>query len=272
MKNAIFIIGLVLLSARAEAFELLNINIFDQLQGKWTEDFRARRTAAFGDYVKSVNPDVVVFQEAIGELPGAQKGGKDSPDAETFKEAYPHRRYVHEMTGADGASYGYWIGSKVAPRKWIEGGFSFPGGVERRVQGAIFDDVEGSCLGIVSLHLSYQNSKVRQTEAKWLLNWVKAKQQECPRWLVVGDFNASEKDPEMKLLFKGGLGSLITELKPTIGAFNPIRRIYGENIASKTIDWALGWNLDAEAEVVLDSPWKGEWISDHAAVLVKVNP
>ena len=124
----------------------------------------------------------------------------------------------------------------------------------------------------MSLHLSYQNSKVRQTEAKWLLNWVKAKQQECPRWLVVGDFNASEKDPEMKLLFKSGLGSLITELKPTIGAFNPIRRIYGENIASKTIDWALGWNLDAEAEVVLDSPWKGEWISDHAAVLVKVNP
>jgi hypothetical protein len=32
----------------------------------------------------------------------------------------------------------------------------------------------------------------------------------------------------------------------------------------------LGWNMDGSAEVVLDSAQDGVWVSDHAAVLVKV--
>jgi endonuclease/exonuclease/phosphatase family metal-dependent hydrolase len=261
---------LALVSAQAHAFEVFNLNVFDQLQGQWTEDFRARRMSAIADYVKAENPDVVVFQEAIGTK-GEENGGKDSPDAEALKSAYPHSLYIHESFGQDGASYGYWIGSKQKPRHWVREGFSFPGGVDRKVEGALFSDVNGKCLGLLSLHLSYQNSKVRQEEAKWLLKWVKKSEKSCDRWLVVGDFNADERDPEMKALFKGGLRSLYREQKPTIGAFNPIRRIYGNDIASKTIDWALGWNLDAEAKVVLDTPHNGEWVSDHAAVLIRVN-
>jgi endonuclease/exonuclease/phosphatase family metal-dependent hydrolase len=273
MKHLIFTLSsvclLALSSAQAHAFEVFNLNVFDQLQGEWTEDFRERRMNAVGDYVKGASPDVVVFQEAKGTS-GEKDGGKDSPDAAALKADYPHRLYVHESFGQDGASYGYWIGAKQKPLRWIRDGFSFKGGVERKVQGAVFADVNGECLGLLSLHLSYQNSKVRQQEAQWLLNWVKANESSCKRWLVVGDFNADERDPEMKALFKAGLRSLYAEQKPTIGAFNPIRRIYGNNIASKTIDWALGWNLDAEAAVVLDSPYKGEWVSDHAAVLINI--
>ncbi|RYZ96381.1 MAG: endonuclease/exonuclease/phosphatase family protein [Proteobacteria bacterium] len=259
----------VSLPAQAQAFEVFNLNVFDQLQGSWDAGFRERRMAVVAEYVKEQKPDVVVFQEAIGTA-GAENGGKDSPDAAALRADYPHRMYIHESFGENGSSYGYWIGAKQKPRHWIKDGFSFPGGVERKVQGALFENVDGSCLGILSLHLSYQNSKVRQTEAKWLLDWVKAKEKTCERWLVVGDFNADERDPEMKALFKGNLRSLYREQKPTIGAFNPIRRIYGNDIKSKTIDWALGRNLEAEASVVLDTPRNGEWVSDHAGVLVKV--
>ena len=123
----------------------------------------------------------------------------------------------------------------------------------------------------MSLHLSYQNSEVRQKEAKWILDWLKKSESKCQRWLVLGDFNADQDDPEMKILFEGGLKTLIQTKKPTVGAFNPIRRIYGENIPSRTIDWALGWNLQGVAEVVLDSPQKeGVWVSDHAGLLVSV--
>ena len=127
------------------------------------------------------------------------------------------------------------------------------------------------CLGVIGLHLSYQNSEVRQKEAQWLLDWLKQHEKLCPHWLVVGDFNASEKDKEMQMLFDAGLQHLFQELKPTVGPFNPIRRIYGADKPSLTIDWALGWNLAGTAKVVLDSPYKGdEWVSDHAGVSVKL--
>lgn len=271
MKTLLFVFG-ILLCQRAEAFTVLNINIFDELQGKWASDFREQRTAAFGDYVKSVEPDLVVMQEAKGVLPGAQKGGNDTVDAASFVDAYNHRRYTYEMTGADGAAYGYWMGAKHEPRHFAEDGFAFEGGVARRVQTVVFDKAdERGCLGVLSLHMSYQQNKVREKEAGWVLNFLKKHEKQCKRWLVLGDFNANEKSPEMQILFKGGLVSLYGEQKPTVGAFNPIRRIYGNDIPSETIDWALGWNLNATAEVVLDSPWNGQWVSDHAAVLVKTN-
>lgn len=261
----------LLLCSPAHAFEVLSLNVFDQLQGTWPPEFRGQRMGAVANYVRQDPPDVLVFQEAKGELPGNQGGGTDSVDAASLHDLYPYRAYVHEMTGADGASYGYWIGSRRKPRRFLSDGFSFPGGVPRRVQAVLFSKVDAEgCLGLVSLHLSYQNSEVRQREARWLANWIRKHERLCSRWLVVGDFNADEKDPEMKLLFQRGMGHLFDELKPTVGPYNPIRRIYGENVPSRTIDWALGWNLDGSAEVVLDSPWAGFWVSDHAAVRVKL--
>jgi endonuclease/exonuclease/phosphatase family metal-dependent hydrolase len=270
MKTFFVLLAAFLITPSAKAFEVFNLNVFDQLQGEWDSGFRGRRLKAVTDYVKKRRPDLVVFQEATGELPGEKKGGKDSPDGQALAKLYPHRVYIHEMTGKDNASYGYWMGSKKKPEQWIEDGFSFPGGVERRVQGAVFGKGK-SCLGVLSLHLSYQTSEVRVKEAHWLLDWLKGKESVCSRWLVLGDFNADADSAEMKTLFEGGLKNLFKEAKPTIGAFNPIRQIYGKDIPSKTIDWALGWNINADAEVVLDSAQKGDvWVSDHAAVYVKV--
>lgn len=270
MKTFLVLLAAFLIGPSAQAFEVFNLNVFDQLQGEWDSGFRGRRIKAVSGYVRKRKPDLVVFQEAIGELPGERMGGKDSPDGRALTKLYPHRAYIHEMVGKDGASYGYWMGSKKKPAQWIEDGFSFPGGVERRVQGAVFGEGK-NCLGVLSLHLSYQTSEVRVKEAHWLLDWLKNKESVCPRWLVLGDFNADAESAEMKVLFEGGLKNLFKETKPTIGAFNPIRQIYGKDIPSKTIDWALGWNLAAEAEVVLDGAQAGDvWVSDHAAVYVKV--
>lgn len=269
MKTFFVLLAAFLIIPSARAFEVFNLNVFDQLQGEWDEGFRGRRMKVMAGYVKERKPDLVVFQEAIGELPGEKGGGKDSPDGSALAALYPHRAYIHEMAGKDGASYGYWMGSKKKPEQWIEDGFSFPGGVERRVQGAVFGKGE-SCFGVISLHLSYQNSEVRVKEAHWLLDWLKGKERICAQWLVLGDFNADAESPEMKALFAGGLRDLFVERKPTVGAFNPIRQIYGKNTPSRTIDWALGWNLKGDAEVVLDRAQAGEWVSDHAAVYVKV--
>jgi endonuclease/exonuclease/phosphatase family metal-dependent hydrolase len=270
MKCFLFVLFFSLLCADAHAEKILNLNVFDELQGSWEPGFRAKRMQAVADYVQEENPDLIVFQEAKGILPGEKKGGEDSIDGELFHKKYPHRKYIHEMTGKDGSSYGYWIGAKKKPNEWIEDGFAFPGGVERKVQAAIWGK-GSSCLGVLSLHWSYQSSDVRQKEANWLLDWLKRKEKKCASWLVVGDFNADKEDPEMRILFDAGLNILIKEIKPTIGAFNPIRRIYGENIPSRTIDWALGWNLSGSAQIVLDTEQKNAvWVSDHAAVLVQL--
>jgi endonuclease/exonuclease/phosphatase family metal-dependent hydrolase len=243
--------------------DVFNLNVFDQLQGDWDEGFRARRMGAVADFITKKNPAIVTFQEA-------QREGEDSVDARLLTQ-YTNRDYVYEMLGADVQGYGYWMGAKEAPLKWINEGFAFEGGVRRRVQGAVFEKIlNGECLGVLSLHLSYQTSAVRQVEAHWLLDWLKANENECKQWLVVGDFNADEKSAEMNILFAGGLKSLYRELKPSIGAFNPIRRIYGDTIPSQTIDWALGWNIKGSAEIVLDTPYMGEWVSDHAGVLIHV--
>lgn len=262
----------VFLPLSAYALEVYDQNVFDQLQGDWKPDFRGKRMEIMAGFVKEHKPDIIVFEEARGVLPGAKKGGTDSVDAEKVKAAYPFRKYVHEMTGADGASYGYWIGAKKKPSKWIEDGFSFPGGVERRVLGAVWEKaLAGKCLGVLGLHLSYQTSEVRQKEAAWLLDWLKAHEKVCARWLVLGDFNAAENDKEMKLLFDGGLKPLFKQpYTPTVGPYNPIRAIYGKEKPNLTIDWALGWNLAGDAEVVLnEADSQGTWVSDHAGVYVR---
>lgn len=267
--SRLFLCAVLLFTLDARAEKILNLNVFDELQGSWEPGFREARMAALADFIHREQPDIVVFQEAKGVLPGAEGGGVDSSDVEKIRDLYPHRRYVHEMTGKDGASYGYWIGSKKAPAKWIEDGFSFPGGVERRVLAALWPASGGKpCFGVLSLHLSYQTSAVRQKEARWLVDWMKSRESECAHWIVMGDFNADKEDPEMKILFSGGLKNLTAELKPTVGAFNPIRRIYGNNTPSRTIDWALGWNAGGVSRIVLDAPWQGQWVSDHAAVLI----
>lgn len=274
MKN-LFLIVAILFSTQAQAIDIFNLNIFDQLQGSWEAGFRAKRVAAVSDYIKGKQPGIVVFQEARGILPGFLGGGIESTDADLLKSVYSSNNYIHEMTGADYASFGYWMGAKAAPRRWINDGFNFPGGLSRRVQAAIWDHALGSkdedCLGVVSLHLSYQTTDVRQVEARWVLDWLKAHEVECKQWLVVGDFNADRDSREIQILFEGGLKPLYKEFKPTVGAFNPIRRIYGENIPSQTIDWAMGWNVNGSAEVVLDSPYNGQWVSDHAGVLIHID-
>ena len=256
----------------AHALEIYDQNVFDQLQGKWEPGFREKRMAIMAGLVKEKNPDIIVFEEARGVLPGAQGGGKDSVDAASLK-AYKHRKYIHEMTGADGASYGYWIGAKKKPSKWIEDGFSFPGGVPRKLIGGVWSKASGGkCLGVIGLHLSYQTSDVRQKEAEWLLGWLKAHEKDCKRWLVLGDFNAARPDKEMQLLFGGGLKSLFKEEKPTVGPYNPIRKIYGADKPNLTIDWALGWNIDGEAATVLgEAAPSGDWVSDHAGVYVNIS-
>lgn len=271
MKKIILICALFLVPLRSEALTIFNLNVFDQLQGEWKTDFREERMQLVADTIKQLKADIVVFQEAKGELSGELGGGKDSVDAALLKSEYPHRMYVHEMVGKDGASYGYWIGSKQKPKQWIEDGFSFPGGVARKVQAAVYSKaVDGKCLGILSLHMSYQTSEVRVKEAEWILQWLRDKEKTCKQWLVVGDFNADAESAEMKHLFAGGLKVLPEQTKPTVGAFNPIRRIYGENIPSKTIDWALGWNVNGRAELKLDHEVNGKWASDHAAIFVRL--
>ncbi len=271
MKIFYLLCALLVIPQTVEAVTVFNLNVFDQLQGDWKPNFREDRMELVTKTVTSLQADIVVFQEAKGLLAGELDGGKDSVDAKNLQKLYPHRMYVHEMTGKDGASYGYWIGAKMAPKQWIDDGFAFPGGVDRKVQAAVFDRaLDGKCLGVISLHLSYQSSEVRVKEAEWLLNWLTEKEKLCKQWLVVGDFNADAESAEMKRLFAGGLKILPEQTKPTVGAFNPIRRIYGDNIPSKTIDWALGWNINGRAELKLDHEVDGKWASDHAAIFVKL--
>ncbi len=256
----------LLLPLSSGALEVYDQNVFDQLQGDWKPGFREQRMQIMSNFVNEKKPDIAVFEEARGESPIA----KDSVDSLKIRALYPYRKYVHEMTGQDGGSYGYWIGAKTKPRQWIVDGFSFPGGVSRKILGAVWSkSVGGKCLGIVGLHLSYQTSEVRQREAAWLLQWLMAKEKICKQWLVLGDFNADSSDKEMKILFDGGLKPMLDGKTPTVGPYNPIRRIYGADKPNQTIDWALGWNLDGNAEIVLNRADKnGLWVSDHAGVFV----
>ncbi len=253
-----------LLAAPAQAFTVFDLNVFDQLQGSWEPNFREKRITAISEWLKQNRPDVVMLQEAQG-------GGNDSKDAIKIRSIYPYRFYVHEMTGADGESYGYWLGARKKPRNIWHDGFSFPGGVVRKTLAAVWDRGKHECVGVLSLHLSYQTSEVRVKEAKWIEDWIKGKQNDCKHWLVIGDFNADENSPEIKKLFSAGFRNLFTEVKPTVGAINPIRQIYGKDVPSQTIDWALGKNFNGSARVVLDRPVKNVWVSDHAGILIDID-
>lgn len=249
---------------------ILNINIFDQLQGTWGPEFRTERTTVLSHWLHQHSPDLVVMQEARGVLPGAEGGGADSVDGILLRDLYPYRRYVHEMTGADGASYGYWMGAKAQPVKEWKDGFAFPGGVARMTEAALWKST-AKCVGVLSLHLSYQNTTVRQLEAQWILDWLSAHKVDCENWLVMGDFNADAESKEIQILMNGGLVSLVKNKKPTVGAFNPIRQIYGKDIPSQTIDWIFATaEVTGAARVVFDQPVEGQWISDHAGVWGKI--
>lgn len=256
--------------ANSDPIKILNLNVFDQLQGSWEPGFRENRMNALSDWIKLNVPDLVVFQEAKA----LSCVSFDSVDAENLKSIYPFRKYVHEMIGNDNASYGYWMGAKKQPTQEWSDGFSFPGGVARKTQAAVWSSIAGEpqkCLGILSLHLSYQSSLVRQQEAAWILEWLRAHESVCKHWLVVGDFNADREDKEIQILIEGGLKSLYKNKKPTVGAFNPIRQIYGKDIPSRTIDWAFGWHLEGMAKVIFDQPIEeGTWVSDHAGIEINL--
>jgi endonuclease/exonuclease/phosphatase family metal-dependent hydrolase len=129
----------------------------------------------------------------------------------------------------------------------------------------------GKCVGVIGLHLSYQNTEVRQLEAKWVLDWLAAHKKDCGNWLVMGDFNADSENKEIQILVEKELRSLVQEKKPTVGAFNPIRQIYGQDIPSRTIDWVFATKkVKGEATVVFDSAINQTWISDHAGIYVKL--
>jgi endonuclease/exonuclease/phosphatase family metal-dependent hydrolase len=246
-------------ASAAEAQTIFNLNVFDELQGDWKEGFRQERMNALAKWIKSKRPDIVVFQEAKGE-----------GDAAALKGLYPHRYYIYE-TEEGGASFGYWLGARKKPSFVWADGFSFPGGVKRKTVAALWKKRRGACLGVLGVHLSYQSSEVRVKEAKWIHDWVKGKENLCGNWIVVGDFNADEDSAEIKALLKDGFKSLYKHKKPTVGAFNPIRQVYGKDIPSQTIDWAFGFgNVSGSAEVVLDQPLDGVWVSDHAGILIRV--
>ena len=277
MKVLSLFLTLFLISAtEANAFTIFNLNVFDELQGEWSTGFRKERMDAVSQWIKNKNPDVVVFQEAKGKLPGDKRGGADSVDAAKLKRMYPYRYYVYEMTGKDGAAYGYWLGAKQKPHLVWSDGFFFPGGVERKTQAALWKNIsvdgkKRQCLGILSVHLSYQTSEVRVQEARWISDWIRSKQKHCTRWVVMGDFNADDDAAEIRELLNSGFHSLYVEKKPTVGAFNPIRQIYGKDIPSKTIDWAFASGIEhGAAHVVLDSPLGDVWVSDHAGVWIEL--
>lgn len=263
-------------AVEAQAFTVFNLNVFDQLQGDWEKDFRGQRMKKIVAWIRNGHPDLVVFQEAQGKAGNKPGNWEDSNDVSELTAEFPFRQYVHEMVGKDMQSYGYFMMAKKKPAKTWKDGFFFPGGVDRKTQAALWNHVLGEdkksgCLGVLSLHLSYQTSDVRQKEAHWILTWLKLHEEDCKNWLVLGDFNADSGDKEIKILLQGGLKSLFTEKKPTVGAYNPIRQIYGKNVPSQTIDWALGWNLPTgEAQVVLDKAVDGVWVSDHAGIETRI--
>lgn len=235
----------------------LNLNVFDQQQGQWELGFRRVRLNPLQIYIKENLPDVVVLQEAKAD------------DLDLIVDKYPFQNFVSEMSGADKFEYGYLIASKIPPQKFWSDGFSFPGGVSRKVQAAVWGKSNLECIGTLSLHWSYQNSKVRELEAAWLVDWLERAKNECKNWLVLGDFNADENSPEIKKLFSHNLNNLFTKLEPTIDPQNPIRAIYGKDFPPRTIDWALGFHFKARARVVLSQPYLDNWISDHSAVWVE---
>jgi endonuclease/exonuclease/phosphatase family metal-dependent hydrolase len=234
-----------------------NLNFFDQQQGQWPDDFRAKRIKALTHFLENKNPDVVVLQEAQSE------------DLAGLKRSYPHQYFVGEMKGAAGEEFGYLLAARTNPTKQWSDDFYFAGGVKRKIQAAIWGSDPQKCIGVISLHWSYQSSAVRQLEARWLLAWLDRAKAECAHWLVVGDFNADEKSEELRILFRSGLKILLSSLKPTIDPINPIRQIYGKDFLPRTIDWALGFQWQAKARVVLSEPWQGEWVSDHSGLWVE---
>ncbi|NUM88451.1 MAG: endonuclease/exonuclease/phosphatase family protein, partial [Bdellovibrionales bacterium] len=199
--KAILLLVLALISLPSHAAKILSLNVFDQLQGEWEPGFREKRMKALGRWIIRERPDVVVLQEARARA----ATDAESSDVEGFRKLYPHSFYVHEMTGKDGASYGYWLGSRKKPDATYVDGFSFPGGVERKVQGALWRRFAGGqCLGILHLHLSYQTSEVRVKEAEWVQKWIVGKSMECGRWIVTGDFNADDDTAEIRHLQETG--------------------------------------------------------------------
>jgi hypothetical protein len=130
MSRAIFWVVLLGISMGQSAFAIpktvLNLNVFDQLQGKWESDFRANRMAVLSKWIREQSPDLVVLQEAQGDQPGAMGGGADSSDTAALNSLYPFRKYVHEMTGADAPRMVIGLAPKPSRAKYGQMDFLFP--------------------------------------------------------------------------------------------------------------------------------------------------
>ena len=252
----------------SDAVKVLSLNIFDQQQGDWAEGFRASRLEALASQLGEMGDSLklVVLQESQARKKEHQY---ISTDAGYLSSHFPYHHYTHESVEKDGMSYGYLILSGQKPKKLWKDSFHFQGGSRRVVQFSLWDFKKIGCLGVANLHLSWQSSQVRYEEVNFLVNNIPRLKNYCPKWLFLGDFNADENSKEMKFLFNNGLKDLLTLRKPTVGPFNPIRSLYGK-IKPQTIDWALGINVDAKAEVLFSGPVNGRWISDHAAILVEL--
>ena len=251
-----------------DTITILSLNIFDQQQGNWPENFRTSRLKALASQLNKFNksPDIVFLQESQAEK---KRGKYLSKDAQHLN--FPNHHYTHESFEKDGMSYGYLILSKKKPNKVWKDSFHFAGGSKRVVQFSLWHFKGWGCLGVANIHLSWQSSEVRYKEAQFLVEKMPALKASCSNWLLAGDFNADENSNEMKFLFDNGFNNFLIKAEPTVGPFNPIRSIYGK-IKNQTIDWILGTDtIQGRSHVMFDEPVDEVWISDHSAVFVTLS-
>jgi endonuclease/exonuclease/phosphatase family metal-dependent hydrolase len=244
---------------------ILSLNVFDEQQGQWPKNFRATRLEKIRNWVaKDPSIRAVFLQEA-----------REDDVLNGRNNQLPFRTFTPESEGADGKMYGYLALTQLKPERVWEEGFEFPGGLARKTQALVFRpwSEKRECLGVLSVHLSYQSSQVRVQEAEWIANFIKKRANLCPEWLIVGDFNATKESKEFRLITtQAGFIDLVREKISTVGPYNPVRAIYGQEKPNEAIDGALSYQvIGASARVVLRDPIEGVWVSDHAGILIRID-
>jgi endonuclease/exonuclease/phosphatase family metal-dependent hydrolase len=259
-------------TAASDPLTLMSVNIRYGTANDGDNPWDKRREFLV-DVIREASPDVIGLQEALHDqivflldrLPGYASIGVGRDDGKTAGEytAILYRRATLRMKTQET----FWFSdapSVVASTSWGNR-------ITRICTWARFDTRDGHGLYVYNVHLDHQSQPSRERSAALLRERVAARAPKAP-YVIMGDFNAGEKNPAVHAITAGSFGIDTFRVKhpeaSPVGTFTGFEfgRVDGEKI-----DYIfVSPDITVEDAAIVRTARDGRYPSDHFPVTAAV--
>lgn len=269
-----FILALLFLSSASlyadkDPLTVISYNIRLDAFGDWGKRDWDRRKNTVTDYLHNNNTGIIGLQEVLHKqlldvekaLPDYAHLGVGREDGRTKGEYSP--LFYHRATWTlDPKEHGtFWLSATPA----IPNSRSWGNDFTRICTWARLLDKDGRALYVYNTHWDHRSSESREKSAELIMETIKKRTHPNEPFILMGDFNATTDDSEIRILLESGL--LIDHGKVQVDSFNQWQ---AQLIPGLRIDHIFTSTSIDQATVVVEANGEPPG-SDHHPILARLN-